>query len=455
MSKQLITIINTFLIISILNLTISQNIITSWHYDKVQMYDLQKIGTILSTQIKEKATSFPSFTEDSITITNLNLLDVQQTLYDSYLNFKTGLLLFTPNKVSLSFNFSYSYSSQSGSASFDLKINVLKMRLANNKTDQTQTFTVSMFSTENDYSVFEISDKELSAKVKTALYKGFESKKILDYISSKIDLLSYYKEFYRNKRDFNFETSTFFDSKKISVSLNRFLGFCEDVTGKAESALCYYSGELNEEDKKDKSKVPLSNNAFVNPNDTYNVFINMDLYNKIINKIMNDGLSEKTFNKNSVVKKLSYDFTVSSLKKYFKGLENYGNDEEFEAKITINELNSKSTKFNAIFNIGNNKNVFSLDLEMDISLKVEVTRSVRLNICLENVQNLKVTVKTGNVSIIDKDGLNNAVEETFDYQNLPICLSDDGMSFRDYYSIITKAYCEDEGFYLEGNQLYQ
>ena len=71
MSKQLITIINTFLIISILNLTISQNIITSWHYDKVQMYDLQKIGTILSTQIKEKATSFPSFTEDSITITNL------------------------------------------------------------------------------------------------------------------------------------------------------------------------------------------------------------------------------------------------------------------------------------------------------------------------------------------------------------------------------------------------
>ena len=67
------------------------------------------------------------------------------------------------------------------------------------------------------------------------------------------------------KRDFNIETSTFFDSKKISVSLNRFLGFCEDVTGKAESALCYYSGELNEEDKTDKSKVPLSNNAFVNP----------------------------------------------------------------------------------------------------------------------------------------------------------------------------------------------
>ena len=172
--------INIFLILSFFKLSLFQNIITSWHYDKVQMYEMQKIGTILSTQIKEKATSLPDFSQDSITITKLKLTDVQQSLYDSYLNFNSGLLLFTPNKVSLSFNFSYSGQGNTGSASFDLKINVLKIRLTNNKKDQTQSVQISMFSNENDFSVYEISDKEFSSKVKTALYKGFEDNKILN-----------------------------------------------------------------------------------------------------------------------------------------------------------------------------------------------------------------------------------------------------------------------------------
>ena len=105
MSKDSFILINLFVILSIFNLSVSQNIITSWHYDKVQMYDLQKIGNILRSQIMEKVTSLPSFTEDSIQITNLKLIGVQHSLYDSYLNFKTGLLLFTPNKVTLSFKY--------------------------------------------------------------------------------------------------------------------------------------------------------------------------------------------------------------------------------------------------------------------------------------------------------------------------------------------------------------
>ena len=156
MSKESFVIINLFVILSLLNLSISQNIITSWHYDKVQMYDLQKIGNILSSQIMEKVTSLPDFEEDAIKITNLKLIGVQHSLYDSYLNFKTGLLLFTPNKVTLSFNFTHTSQSSSGSASFDLKINILKMRLTNFKQNQTQKVEVSMFSSEDDYNVFEI-----------------------------------------------------------------------------------------------------------------------------------------------------------------------------------------------------------------------------------------------------------------------------------------------------------
>ena len=455
MSKVLFNIINLFVIISILNLSISQNIITSWHYDKVQMYDLQKIGNILSSQIMGKVTTLPDIEEDSIKITNLKLLGVQHSLYDSYLNFKTGLLLFTPNKVTLSFNFTHTSQSGSGSASFDLKINILKMRLTNVKQNQTQKVDVSMFSTEDDYNVFEISDKALLARVRTVLYNGFESNKILNGISSKIDLVTYYQDFYKDKKSLDFKTSTFLDSKKISINFNRFVGFCEDVTGKAESALCYYSGEVDGEEKTDKTRVPISNENFVNPQDTYNTFINIDLLNNIMNKLLKDGLSEKTFNKDSVVKTLSYDFTVGSLKKYLSGLDGYQASDTFEAKVKINEFNTKKVKLNANFNIGDKTNVFSLDVELEIQLKVSLFRSVRLNACLESAKTTQVNVKSGGVSITNESGLKSAIEEAFDYDNVPLCLSNKGVTLRDYYSIITKVYCQDEGIYIEGNQLYQ
>ena len=455
MSQKLFLIINLFLILSLLNLSKSQNIITSWNYDKVQMYEMQKIGTILSTQIKEKTTTLPNFKEDSIDISNLKLTEVQQSLYDSYLNFNSGLLLFTPNKVSLSFNFSYEDSDHKGSASFDLKINVLKIRLTNNKKNQTQSVEISMFSNENDFSVYEISDKEFSNKVKTALYKGFEDNKILNDISSKLDLINYYKDFYHNKKSLNFITSSFFGSKEITINFDRFIGFCEDIIGNAENALCYYSGEIDGEDKKDKTKVPISNENFVKPKDTFNTFINMDLYNKIIEKIMKEGLSEKTLSKKTLAKASDFDFTVSTLKHFFNGLDSYGNSEIFEAKIKINELNSKSTKFNMAFNIGSKNNAFSLDIEADTPLKVEILKSVRINICLDSLKNLKISVKSGDVSITDEFGLKAILSESVKYLNEEVCLTDNGISLRDYYSIITNAYSQDEGIYLEGNQLYQ
>ena len=173
MSCHLLNKINIVLIISILYLSLSQNIITSWNYDKVQMYELQKIGNILSTQIKEKVYELPEITGEGITLDNIILTDVQHTLYDSYLNFKTGLLLFTPNKVTFSFNFSYSSvnESESGSASFDLNVDLLKIRLKNNKTEQTQSTEIYMNSNEDDFSVYEIPDKNFSAIVKRVLYE--------------------------------------------------------------------------------------------------------------------------------------------------------------------------------------------------------------------------------------------------------------------------------------------
>ena len=173
--------INIFIIviISILNLTNAQNIITSWHYDKVQMYEMETLGDIFTYE-NFKDITFNEFTEDSITINNLKISDVSHSLYDSYLNFKTGLLLLTPDKVSLSFTFNYTYGSISSNATFDFKINMIKIRLKNNKEDQTQTASIFGEYSDTDFSVYDISDKILAEKVKYAIYKGFKNKDILN-----------------------------------------------------------------------------------------------------------------------------------------------------------------------------------------------------------------------------------------------------------------------------------
>ena len=124
-----------FLIIAIFNYANSQNIITSWHYDKVQMYDLETIGDIF---VDDTFTDiiFDDFSEYSIDIKNLKITSVHQSLYDSYLNFKSGLFLFMPDKVSFSFEFEYTYEGSSAKATFDFKMNMIRVRVKNNKEEQ-------------------------------------------------------------------------------------------------------------------------------------------------------------------------------------------------------------------------------------------------------------------------------------------------------------------------------
>ena len=445
-----------FLIISTFNLINSQNVITSWHYDKVQMYELETLGDLFTYE-NLKDIIFNDFTEDSITIKNIKLKEVHHSLYDSYLDFKKGLLLLSPDKVSLSFSFDYIYGSTTSNGTFDFKINMIKIKIKNNKEEQSQSFNISGEYSDEDFSVYEISDKLITKNVKYAIYKGFNRLNVLnDNIFAKINLIEHYKKRLSKKADFKLITGSFFDKKEITINLNRFIGFCEDVEGKIQNALCYYSGEINnEEDKTDRSKVPLNHSSFLNSTNTYNIFINMNLLNQIAKNILKEKINEKTYDKTVPKKTLSYDFTVASLKKYFSGLDEYSDTIEFSTKINILEFDTKKAKFNAAFNIGEKVNVFSLNVELNFSCEISLKRNVRVHLCLKSVSDLKVSISTGTVSITDEAGLISAIQESFDFKNIPICLNEDGVSFRDYYTKISKIEPSEEGIYLYGEQLYQ
>ena len=181
----------------------------------------------------------------------------------------------------------------------------------------------------------------------------------------------------------------------------------------------------------------------------------MNLLDKIAKNISTEKINEKTYDKNTPKKTLPYDFTVTSLKKYFNGLDEYDDTLEFSTKINNIEFDTKNAKFTVVFNIGDKLNVFSLNVELSFTCDFTLKRNVRLNLCLKDVSGLKVSISAGSASIKDETGLISAIQESFDFKNIPICASDDGVSFRDYFTKISKIQALDEGLYLFGEQLYQ
>ena len=65
-----------------------------------------------------------SIVNNTLKIENIKLTQIQTNLYDSLINYNTGLLLFAPNKITLNFNFSYTESEKGyeGDSILELKI---------------------------------------------------------------------------------------------------------------------------------------------------------------------------------------------------------------------------------------------------------------------------------------------------------------------------------------------
>ena len=458
------------LIFSLLfSLYISQNIITSWNYDKVAMYDLQKINTFLIS-FTETPFDIPiSITNDTLTIENIKLTQIQTNLYDSLINYNTGLLLFTPNKITLCFDFSYTESKKGykGNSTLELKIMNFKIKVKNNKETEKVDFSLKMTTSLESYSIPGIQDKDFLKLLQNVLYYEFNKNLILTKIipeELEKGLKNYYKKFYEKNKEFKIHTNDFFGYMIFPTRNNKFLHFCEDHLGEYKTSFCYYSGFTSiYEYPQDKTKVPLVNERFThNEDDLYNIFINRDMFQSISNYIIDHYLAynPKYYNNKTNVKELSYDFTVASLQKYFSGLEYLKKEDFFECEIYIENITLFETQYKVFVRIKDeNKNYFVLRINSDINIDMPISKSVRFTMCLKEIKSKKIEVVESTVipqvEISDLDGLIKAIEESFDFKHNPICLNDEGFNLRDYFSEINKIYIQEEGIYIEGKQLYQ
>ena len=460
--------IKYFIFPLLLSLYISQNIITSWSYDKVAMYDIQKINTYL-TSIFQPFDIPITINNDTLKITNIKLTQIETNLYDSLINYNTGLLLLTPNKISLYFNFSYEDTKKGykGDSTLSLKILTFKLKVKNDKNLSKVNITIKMSATKEDYSIPGIKDKEFLNVLKEVFYSEFNKNFILSkIIPEKIEkgINDYYINYYKKNKEFKVETNNFFGKMIFPMKNNKFMYFCEDILGESKTAFCYYPGYTSlYEDVTDKTEVPLKNERFSHNNDDlYNIFINNDMIGTIIDYISKNYFeyNAKYYNNKTNIKQLSYKFNVESLQKYFKGLEKLNKEDYFDCEVYIESGNLNEAKYRVKINIQDeNKNNIIIRITSKLTVDIPLYKNIRINLCLKETKTINVEIISSTIQPkveIDKlEELKSSIEESFDFNHNPICINDKGISLKDYYSEITKAYVKEEGFYLEGNHLYQ
>ena len=459
----------TSIFLILLTLSISQNIITSWNYDKVKMYDIQKINSFLLTRLVNLCDNLPNELPElnNIKVSNLKIVGIETNLYDSLLNYHTGLFLFTPNKITLYFNFSYTDKTKGYDnvpAQLELKIATLKIKVKNDIINKKPTISSTMSSILDNFNVAGIPDKEFLKLLKDTLFSGFNNLNILSgEISDKINigLMNYFEDYYTKNEELKIVTTEFFGKFKFSTHNNIFQYFCQDLLADNKNGFCFTSGySSHDEEEKDKTSVPLSNERFShNENDSYNFFINQDMIYDIFNYVTNSYLTftPKIYDKTTKIKELSYDFNVASLKKYFDGLENLKDDEEFSCEVYIDNFTFYESIYRVKFVIGNN--AFSIKINSKIQVGITLKRNTRFNLCLDDVKTNSVEVLSNEgemkVVIHDLDLLKNAIDESFDLEAFKICLTDEGINMGNYFSKIKSIYLEDQGLFLEGSHLYQ
>ena len=461
--------VSIYIFLSIISVFICQNIITSWNYDKVAMYDLQKINTFLNNFAQNPLDIPITLKNNTLTINNIKLIQIDTNLYDSLINYNTGLLLLAPNKITLYFNFSYEDGTQRGDTTLELKILTFKLKVSNDKaTDKKANFEIKMTSPLENYSIHGIQDKTLLEALKYLFCKGFQDNSVLNKIipeKMETGLYNYYTEYYKNIKEFNIQTKDFFGNLKLSIKNNEFLYFCEDLLGEYKTAFCYYKGNVQdiEGSKDDKTLLPLKNERFShNEDDLYNLFINNDLFEYSMDYFVKNYFEKnvKIYNNKTNTKQLSYDFTVNSLNKYFRGLEYLQKTDYFDCEIYIEKGNLNEVVYKVRVNIRDeNKDYFEMRVTSGLTLDIPIKKSVRFDICIKDTKtkNVEIIFSTTKpqVEVSDFEGLQRAIEESFDFSKNPICLNNDGISLRDYFAEISKAYAKEEGLYFEGPQLYQ
>jgi len=275
--------------------------------------------------------------------------------------------------------------------------------------------------------------------------------------SEKINIVNYYKELMKQHKSFSYQSSKLLGHKNVEIPLNRYIDFCYEKDLKFENAMCYFSGELNGEDLEDKRKDPLIFENFIEANDNYHMFINRKLFNDVMDYVVKENV-KNIYKKGSTSIKLPYEFTSKYLKEIFD-FSFEKDDASFSVEVQVKNIifNEKDYHLLSLNNVimleGLSENItFSNDFNFKVDKKI--IKSTKFDICVSEI-NVKEVKSEGTIKIKDENKIKEWINKSFNVESYPLCLSDNGITLRDYFSYLTNVTIGEKGVFIQGMHLYQ
>ena len=455
---------NTPYLISLLliPLIISQNILTSFDYDKTLAYTLQDVQTMLNKNLLSnlQALTYPNLV-DGITLSNIKPTAVSATLTSSYGNMQTQLYLFSPSKLSITFTLDYT-TTTSTTGSCEVSFGVFDFRTRFNVASGKPAVNVLIESRAKDYVIFNVDSAETASQIQNAMYTQMIQQNIITSIATEIEkgINAFYEELYTNKDQYTFTSSTLLGNIPVNIMFNTFISFPEDLGKEYKSAITSYAGSVDgKEVTGDKKEKALEQSNFVKPGDDYFTFINYDLFNDVFSSLITKGVVMK-LNNNSIPN-LSFDFTFKTLSQVFNGLPTtFSEADEVVVSSKLTEIKflpqgKGELTLLTSFTVKDTENVVEATIKVEFEAPAMKRTTTAFDLCLSKLTVVSTEVKTAAVTIASQDTFNAYVNEIFNYGiSVPTCLSDKGVTLRDYYRYIDSAKSEQNGVYIQGKHIY-
>ena len=367
-----------------------------------------------------------------IEVNNFNVTDKD---YNPYFLLKKNIIVFSPNKIIISFKCRKNDSQNYSFFYFKPFAIIIK---GNNET-QTEFDTVieieMNYNSDNFYSrdpeikdILELKFMEYNLEVLEKAFNEAMKEGINDLY------LKYEPIKFKMDKIFFYEIEQF-------IELNQFAGPCDSKEDK-NTVQCYYIG-TNKEIISDVNKNIVENiKGFFDEEDKFKLFINLGIMNsKFKDKIVYSG---KNFN---FTHKESLALLTSNFKKYFPGKD----ETNFYVSMKYYLINSKVDTFNVILNVNitTAEDIIKFDVEIEGKLKIEYSIS-NLNFYMVEPQITNIDDDSRNYTELIND-FNNQIlkDKVFHFAD------ENGIELYDFFKVIQNVYVTKEGFIIEGEPLFK
>ena len=445
--------------LSLLTLSNTQYIVTSYSYDKVLTYTYQYLQTALNENLLEKLQTIEiaEFKAGELTVNEVKPTSVNALFTGSFGNMGTDLYLFSPNKLIISYTFSYT-KGETKKENVQLVFSVYMVKANLSDDNFSPVFDVSVIDRAKDFKVYEANSGD-NTILEQGFFDAFNKKETLNAAVSIVEQIAdsiktcftdYYKNLYANKESFKFTLSKPLGGFEAELNLKTFMGFCKDVTQSLESAICYYDGSTGEPESGLEEEA-LSREEFKTPVDDYFTFLNY----KLFNTIFKEKEPMVTLTKDSF-EGLSFGFTVKDIKAIFTIPEEFVDEDEYQVQVYISNFTfNPNGEFQAhLSNFVKIKDKTAVEFQNVITFKVNGKKTSTTSFDLCGTEGKGKVIDISGV-IIDKEKATAMVQEVLTkISDNNTCLTDNGINVKNYYRYLDNIIIGANGVYLEGKHIY-